>query len=99
MPETGSRAPHILNTSATLFGLCYVVFTSLKAFKLDAKTLMDEFTAFAMVLFLTSCILSFFSLRSARRSAIYEKIADYIFLIGLFSLFLITIFIVFNITQ
>ena len=99
MADNASRAPHILNTSATLFGLCYVVFTSLKAFKLDAKTLMDEFTAFAMVLFLASCIFSFFSMKVTVRSALFEKIADYIFLTGLITLFSITIFIVFDVVQ
>jgi predicted membrane channel-forming protein YqfA (hemolysin III family) len=99
MAESGNRAPHILSTSSTLFGLCYVVFTSLKAFKLDSQTVMDEFTAFAMVLFLSSCIFSYFSLKSIKRSALFEQIADYVFLIGLFSLFLITIFIVFDIAH
>jgi predicted membrane channel-forming protein YqfA (hemolysin III family) len=99
MADSSNRAPHILSTSATLFGLCYVVFTSLKAFKLDAKTLMDEFTAFAMVLFLTSCIFSFFSMKITRRSDSFEKIADYMFLTGLLTLFSITIFIVFDIVQ
>jgi hypothetical protein len=99
MAEPSNRAPHILSTSSTLFGLCYVVFTSLKAFKLDAETVMDEFTAFAMVLFLTSCIFSYFSLKGFKRSALFEQIADYIFLVGLFSLFLITIFIVFDIAH
>jgi hypothetical protein len=99
MADNASRAPHILNTSATLFGLCYVVFTSIKAFKLDAKTLMDEFTAFAMVLFLASCIFSFFSMKVAVRSVLFEKIADYIFLTGLMTLFSITIFIVFDVVQ
>ena len=99
MTESGNRAPHILSTSSTLFGLCYVVFTSLKAFKLDAQTVMDEFTAFAMVLFLISCIFSYFSLKSFKRAALFEQIADYVFLIGLFSLFLIVIFIVFDIAH
>jgi predicted membrane channel-forming protein YqfA (hemolysin III family) len=99
MKDTGNKASHILSTSATLFGLCYVVFTSLKALKLDAKTLMDEFTASAMVLFLVSCVFSFLAIRSIRRAALYEKIADYVFLTGLFTLFCITIFLVFNVVQ
>ena len=97
MKETNNKSVHILNISATLFGLCYVVFTSLKALKLDGNTLIDEFTAFSMVLFLTSCLLSFLSIRGSKRSVMFEKIADYTFLSGLFTLFIITIFIVFNI--
>jgi hypothetical protein len=97
MNEANNKSVHILNISATLFGLCYVVFTSLKTLKLDGNTLIDEFTAFSMVLFMTSCLLSFLSIRGSRRSLLYEKIADYVFLAGLFTLFIITIFIVFNI--
>lgn len=97
MRETNNKSVHILNISATLFGLCYVVFTSLKTLKLDGNTLIDEFTAFSMVLFMISCLLSFLSIRGAKKSTMFERIADYAFLSGLFTLFIITIFIVFNI--
>jgi predicted membrane channel-forming protein YqfA (hemolysin III family) len=99
MPERSNRAPHILSTSATLFGLCYVVFTTLKGFKLDAETLMDEFTATAMVLFLVSCLFSFFSLKGTRRARIFERLADYLFLTGLLTLLSITLFIVLHIAR
>jgi hypothetical protein len=93
------KSSHILSTSATLFGLCYVVFTSLKTLKLDGNTLIDEFTAVSMLLFMTSCTLSFLSIRAKKRSALFEKIADWVFLAGLFTLFVITIFVVFHITR
>ena len=96
---TNDKSSHILSTSATLFGLCYVVFTSLKTLKLDGNTLIDEFTAVSMLLFMTSCTLSFLSVRSKKKSALFEKIADWVFLTGLFTLFVITIFVVFHITQ
>jgi hypothetical protein len=99
MREVNNKSSHILNTSATLFGLCYVVFTSLKTLKLDSNTLIDEFTAVSMVLFMISCLLSFLSIRSNRKSVYFERIADYAFLAGLFTLFIITIFIVFNVVQ
>jgi hypothetical protein len=92
-----NKAPHILNTSATLFGLCYVVFTSLKALKVDRESLIDECTAVCMFLFLTSSLLSFLSIRGLKRSLLFERLAEYIFLVGLLALFVITIFIVFNI--
>ena len=92
-----NKSTHILNTSSTLFGLCFVVLTSLKALKLSGETFLDEFTAVAMLQFMVSCILSFLSIRSnTRRAARYEQWADYIFLSGLVALFLITIFIVLN---
>ena len=99
MREVNGKSSHILSTSATLFGLCYVVFTSLKSLKLDKNTLIDEFTAVSMVLFMISCLLSFLSIRSNRKSVYFERIADYAFLAGLFTLFIITIFIVFNVVQ
>lgn len=54
-----AKAQHILSTSANLFGLCFVVFTYLKANKLDSATYMDECTAFSMCMFIMSCFLSF----------------------------------------
>jgi hypothetical protein len=95
--ESNNKAPHILNTSATLFGLCYVVLTSLKALKVDRETLMDEFTTVSMFLFITSCLLSFLSIRGKGKSAVYERMAEYVFLGGLLALFVTTIFIVFNV--
>ena len=59
MSEPNQKSAHILNTSATLFGLCFVVLTSLKALKIDKDTLMDECTTCSMFLFMTSCFLSF----------------------------------------
>ena len=99
MREVNGKSSHILSTSATLFGLCYVVFTSLKSLRLDKNTLIDEFTAVSMVLFMISCIFSFLSVRQAKKSLLYENIADYVFLAGLFTLFIITISIIFNLLQ
>ena len=99
MREVNGKSSHILSTSATLFGLCYVVFTSLKSLRLDKNTLIDEFTAVSMVLFMTSCIFSFLSVRQIKKSLLYENIADYVFLAGLFTLFVITISIIFNLLQ
>lgn len=99
MRDANDKSSHILNTSSTLFGLCYVVFTSLKSLRLDKNTLIDEFTAVSMVLFMTSCIFSFLSVRRAKRTLLFENIADYVFLAGLFTLFIITISIIFNLLQ
>jgi hypothetical protein len=76
-----------------------VVFTSLKSLRLDKNTLIDEFTAVAMVLFMTSCIFSFLSVRQPKKSLVFENIADYTCLAGLFILFIITISIIFNLMQ
>ena len=99
MREANNKSSHILNTSATLFGLCYVVFTSLKSLKLDKNTLIDEFTSVSMVLFMTSCTFSFLSVRKPKKGLLFENIADYVFLAGLFTLFIITVSIIFNLLQ
>ena len=98
--ETNNKSTHILNTSATLFGLCFVVFTSLKALKLDGNTWIDESTAISMFLFIISCVSSFLAIRTnSKKSRTYENVADYVFLAGLFVLFLNTVLIVFNILE
>jgi hypothetical protein len=98
MPEQNNKSPHILNTSATLMGLCFVVLTSISINKMAEKSLIDELTAMAILMFMISCVLSFLSMRSKTGSGIrYEQIADFIFLAGLFFLLITTSFIILNI--
>lgn len=98
MPE--NRTPHILNTSATLLGLCFIVLTSLKVAKMSDSTIIDETTALAIILFMTACILSFLSMkRKASVNSRLEKTADIIFLLGLIVLFLTTMMVTFNIIK
>ena len=100
MINNNNKSPHILGPAASLFGLCYVVFTSLHALNLANHTLIDEFTSVSMVLFLVSCICSFLAIRSANKKALlFDKIADYGFLIGLITLFITTIFLTFKIVK
>lgn len=95
MPE--NRAPHILSTSANLLGICFIVLTSLKKLNLSDGSLIDEFAVLAVIIFMTSCILSFLSMRRERTaSKRLEKTADIIFLSGLVVLFIATLLIAFN---
>ncbi|PQJ09724.1 hypothetical protein CJD36_017495 [Flavipsychrobacter stenotrophus] len=95
-----NKSQHILNTSSNLFGFCFVVFISLRALKISERSIIDECTALSMFLFISSCLLSFLSIRSkTNRSAFYERIADYVFLTGLLTLFITTVFVVFNVIQ
>lgn len=96
--ETG-KSPHILNTSATLMGFCFVVLTSAKINNWSNGSKIDEITAIAIVIFMASCIVSFLSIRSSRRGAYYELMAEYIFLTGLFILFLLTLLIALNVVE
>ena len=91
------KSPHILNASSNLLGLCFVVLTSLKLFKLSQKTIIDELTTLAIVLFMGSCLLSFLAIRTSRGGRRYERIADYFFLAGLILMFLTVILFSFDI--
>jgi hypothetical protein len=67
------------------------VLTSLKIFKKHEKSLLDEATLLVLVLFMSSCFLSFLSLR--KKDTVgdrLEKAAEHSFQIGLSILFLIT---------
>lgn len=98
MPE--NRSPHILSTSANLLGLCFIVLTSIKVSRMQDVTLIDETTALAIILFMTSCILSFLAMRRKQKgNDQLEKIADIIFLSGLIVLFLTTMMITFNVIK
>lgn len=82
------KSPHILNASSNLLGICFIVLTSLKLLKLSEKTIVDEVTTGAIILFMSSCVLSFLSIRGNIKGERYELIADYLFLGGIFMLFL-----------
>lgn len=98
MSTHNERSPHILNASSNLLGLCFVVLTSLKLLNISNKTIIDELTTVAIILFMSSCILSFLSIRgNIIRYGKYENIADYLFLAGILILFITTILFSFNI--
>lgn len=100
MKERNSNSHHILNTSANLLGLCFIVLTSRNILEMKSATLIDELTAFAIFSFMFSCILSFLAMRSKSELGIqYEKYADVLFFIGLSSLFITAALITFNIIK
>src|SRR4051812_25153124 len=83
-----NKSPHILNASSNLLGICFLVLTSLKILNFSEKTIIDELTTIAIILFMASCILSFLSIRGMdNKSTVFEKVADISFLIGLLLLF------------
>ena len=94
---TKKHSSHILNASSNLLGFCFVVLTSIKILNLAQSTVVDTFTAVSLLLFMVSTLFSFLALRSvSKRSAMYEHIADYVFLVGLLSLFVTTVLITLN---
>jgi hypothetical protein len=97
MDSQPEKSPHILNTSANLLGICFIVLTSFKVLGKSDESVIDEITLAALILFMSSCLFSFLSIRSnSERSLKYEKIADIIFLSGLSVLFITTILFAFN---
>ncbi len=95
--EKGGKSPHILNTSANLMGFSFIVLTSVKISKLQESTFIDEGAALAIIVFMTSCILSFLAMRNTNlHSKKLEGVADILFLFGLIILFITTILIAFN---
>lgn len=100
MNGNNDNFPHILNASSTLLGLCFVVLTSLKVNNFREASLIDEFTAVAIVMFMASSILSYLSMRSKKTPGIlYEKAADIVFLSGLCFLFVTTMLITLNVVK
>lgn len=94
------KSPHILNTSANLMGFCFIVLTSVKISKLNESSFIDEGAALAIILFMTSCLLSFLAIRGTNLpSKKLEQTADILFLSGLIVLFITTMLIAFNIIQ
>lgn len=93
-----NKHPHILNASSNLLGLCFVVLTSLKVFRISQKTFIDELTTGAAILFMTSCLLSFLAIRgNIKLRGRYENLADYLFMAGLGLLFVTALLFSFNV--
>ena len=99
MNQQRVKSPHILNASSNLLGICFIVLTSLKLLDKSETTIIDEVTIVAIIFFMTSCIFSFLSIRGMKSSERLEKIADFIFLGGLFLLFVTTILFSMNIIR
>jgi len=70
---------HILPTSSNLLGLCFVILTFIKLSRIANETIIDESIGSLIFLFLVSSVMSYISMRSKRKSELYEKIADFIF--------------------
>jgi len=94
------KSPHILNASSNLLGLCFIVLTSLRLFKVEDRVPMSLLAAVATSFFMTSKLLSFLSLkRDNKFSQKLEKIADYVFIGGTIFLYVITIIVTLNIVK
>jgi hypothetical protein len=82
------KPPHILNASSNLLGICFIIITGLRLTNLKSTTLADEISLFAALTLLSSCLLSYLSIRIEKETTRLERWADYLFITGMISLFM-----------
>lgn len=79
---------HIFSVSAALVGVCLTVIGLLRVVINTSKveSVVDDFLAVDAVVFLISCLLSYWALRTRSLYRMYwvERAADIVFLVGLF---------------
>ena len=87
-------AHHILTGSTTMIGVCITVITLFRVMKSSIESYADELLAFDNIVFITSAILAYSSIRK-ENNRLLEKLADIIFLFGMLLMLLAGIMIVF----
>jgi uncharacterized membrane protein len=91
---------HILPTASNLLALCFILLSFIRLSKqllnISEKSIVDGCLAIIITIFFFSSILSYASMRSKKRSEIYEKIADVAFIMGLICLTLVAVGVVFQ---
>jgi uncharacterized membrane protein YqjE len=93
---------HIFTVSSAMVGVCLTVIGLIRVVITlgRADTLADDFLAGDAVLFLVSCLLSYWALRSrsVRRMHRLEKIADGIFILAMIGMVIICALITYTIS-
>ena len=93
---------HIFTVSSAMVGVCLTVIGLIRVVITlgRADTLADDFLAADALLFLVSCLLSYWALRSrsARRMHRLEKIADGIFILAMIGMVIICALITYTIS-
>jgi len=93
---------HIFTVSSAMVGVCLTVIGLIRVVITlgRADTLADDFLAGDALLFLISCLLSYWALRSrsVRRMHRLEKIADGIFILAMIGMVIICALITYNIS-
>ena len=93
---------HIFTVSSAMVGVCLTVIGLVRVVITlgSADTLADDFLAADALLFLVSCLLSYWALRSRglRRMHRLEKIADAIFIIAMIGTVVVCALITYTIT-
>jgi hypothetical protein len=88
-----NKSTHILSTSSNLLGFTFLVLSSIKGLGLPQGGIIDEAIALCVAIFSLSSFLSFLSIRtkSEEKTERYELLAEYIFLVGMLIVTLISI--------
>jgi Kef-type K+ transport system membrane component KefB len=93
---------HIFTVSSAMVGVCLTVIGLIRVVITlgSADTLADDFLAADALLFLVSCLLSYWALRSrsVRRMHRLEKIADGIFIIAMIGMVIVCALITYTIS-
>lgn len=80
-------AVHIFTASAALVGVCLTVISIVRTYTatLNIQTVVDDLLAVNAMVFLCSCLLSYWALRTRALRPMHrlESVADVVFLIGL----------------
>jgi hypothetical protein len=96
--EANNLSHHILPNSATMVGVCIMVISIVKSMNTGLTSyLIDKALAIDSLLFMLSSLLSFSSIRLEQSTERLERWAEMIFLLGLFSMTLITVIFSFEI--
>lgn len=83
-PSGTGLSAHILPTSATMIGVCLTaLYISLLGAPSAGRVLVDKLLALDALVFLTSALLSFLSMRVARLAHRWETLAETVFVGGL----------------
>lgn len=96
MPGAGNDrkniSKHILPASSNLLGICFLILTLKNLWKLPGVgRYIDKLDVIAILVFLVASLFSYASMRSKQHGDRYERIADIVFLTGLFLLSFIAV--------
>lgn len=95
-----SLAIHIFSVSAGMVGVCFTVINLIhigNAMK-QISTFGDDLTALDAIIFILSCFLSYLSMKTKdrKRRLFLERMADRVFLSGLFLMAAVCLFVVYT---
>ncbi|CAN5277330.1 hypothetical protein BH11BAC6_BH11BAC6_09460 [soil metagenome] len=88
-------ASHIFTGSITLSGVCVTIIALFRVMKLGLLTYADEILSVNTFIFLAAAMFSYMSLRKENSGAT-ETIADILFFIGMISMILVGVIIVYT---